>query len=75
MNGQMKDRPTPLGMAAAIAIGCVLLVFAAEGILRIVMPHWQEFYSGRFMRVVPVPGHGLVAIGRPGFDGYFAQNN
>ncbi len=71
----MKDRPTLLGMAAAIAIGCGLLVFAAEGVLRVVMPHWQEFYSGRFMHVVQVPEHGLVTTGRPGFDGYFSQNN
>ena len=59
----------------ALAIGCILLVFAAEGILRIAMPHWQEFYSGRFMRVIHVPDHGQVTTGRPGFDGYFSQNN
>jgi hypothetical protein len=75
MSNQMQDGPTPLGMVTAIAIGCVLLVFAAEGILRIAMPHWQEYYSGRFMRVIHVPGHGLVTTGRPGFDGYFSQNN
>jgi lysophospholipase L1-like esterase len=75
VNDQTNGRPTLLGMASAIAIGCVLLVFAAEGVLRIAMPLWQEFYSGRFMRVVPVPGYGLVTTGRPGFDGYFSQNN
>ena len=64
-----------MGMAAALAIGCVLLVFAAEGILRVAMPNWQEFYSGRFMRVIHVPNHGLVTTGRPGFDGFFSQNN
>ncbi|MDA1091613.1 MAG: hypothetical protein O3A85_15060 [Proteobacteria bacterium] len=75
MSDPINGRPTLLGMVAAIAIGCVLLVFAAEGILRIAMPHWQEFYSGRFMRVILVPGHGLVTTGRPGFDGFFSQNN
>ena len=72
---QTNARPTLLGMVVAIAIGFVLLGFAAEGILRVAMPHWQEFYSGRFMRVIPVLGHGLVTTGRPGFDGYFSQNN
>ena len=75
MSDQMKDRPTLLGMAVAIAIGFVLLVFAAEGVLRVAMPHWQEFYSGRFMRTAHVPGHGLLNIGRSGFNGYFSQNN
>ena len=75
VNNQTNGRPTLLGMAVAIVIGCLLLVFAAEGILRIAMPHWQEFYSGRFMRIVNVPGHGPVATGRPGFDGFFSQNN
>jgi hypothetical protein len=39
------------------------------------MPHWREFYAGRFMQEAYVPGYGFVATGRPGFDGYFAQNN
>lgn len=64
-----------MGIVVALSIGLVLLLFAAEGILRIAMPHWQEFYNGRFMRVLHVPNHGLVATGRPGFDGYFSQNN
>jgi hypothetical protein len=75
MSEQINGRPTLLGMAAAIAIGCVLLVFVAEGVLRIAMPQWREYYSGRFMRVIHVPDHGLVTTGRPGFDGYFSQNN
>ena len=75
MNEQTSESPTFFGIVIALAVGCVLLAFAAEGILRIAMPHWQEFYSGRFMRVIHVPGHGLVTTGRPGFDGYFSQNN
>ena len=71
----MNERPTAKGRALALVIGCVLTVFAAEGILRIAMPHWQEFYSGRFMRVIRVPDHGWVYTGRPGFDDYFSQNN
>lgn len=75
MSDRMNDRPTLVGVMAAIILGCILLVFTAEGVLRIAMPHWQEFYSGRFMRVIQVPGYGLVTTGRPGFDGYFSQNN
>ncbi len=75
VSAPLKDRPTLLGVAMAFAIGCLLLAFTAEGVLRIVMPHWQEFYSGRFMRIISVPDRGLVATGRPGFDGYFSQNN
>ena len=71
----MNERPTAKGRVLALVIGCVLIVFAAEGILRIAMPHWQEFYSGRFMRVIRVPDHGWVYTGRPGFDDYFSQNN
>ena len=71
----MSERPTAKGIAVALVLGCVLLVFAAEGLLRIAMPHWQEFYSGRFVRNIRIPDHGVVPIGRPGFDGYFSQNN
>ncbi len=73
----MDDAPnlTWKGRVIAMGVGVVFLIFAAEGVLRIAMPHWQEFYSGWFMRDVNVPGHGVVIMGRPGFDGYFAQNN
>ena len=50
-------------------------LIAAEGVLRVAMPHWREFYSGWFMRETAVPGRGAVIIGEPGFDGHFAQNN
>lgn len=73
--GEPGSRPTAKGIVIALAVGCVLTVFAAEGILRLVMPHWRDFYSGRFMRVIDVPGYGRVSTGLPGFDGHFAQNN
>ena len=63
------------GRIIAVGVGFLLFVFAAEGVLRIAMPHWQEFYSGWFMRTVDVPDYGMVTTGCPGFDGYFAQNN
>jgi len=67
--------PTWKGKLTALLIGLVLLTGITEGVLRTLMPHWQEFYSGWFMQVVHVPDHGIVTTGKPGFDGYFAQNN
>ena len=75
MTTDTSGRPNAKGIATAIAVGCVLTVLAAEVILRITMPQWREFHSGWFMRVIQVPGHGKLTTGRPGFDGYFAQNN
>ncbi len=71
----MSDKPTVKGRLLALLVGVVVTVLVAEGVLRIAMPQWREFYSGRFMRMVVVPSHGVVTTGRPGFDGYFAQNN
>lgn len=72
-----SDAPkiTLVGAFVAIAIGMLFLLVLAEVGLRVAMPEWREFYSGRFMRVLPVANYGQVATGRPGFDGYFAQNN
>lgn len=73
----MQDS-TPItwkGRLISSCIGLVILLIFAEIILRIAMPHWQDFFSGRFMRVIDVPGHGRVSTGLPDFDGYFAQNN
>ena len=64
MSAQMKDRPTLLGMAAAFAIGCVLLVFAAKEKFRVVMPHGQEFYSGWFVRHIRGLGANAADRGR-----------
>lgn len=61
--------------AAAIAIGCLFGIGFAEIAARVVAPHWREYASARFMRSEIAPGIGPVAVGRPGFDGYFAQNN
>ena len=66
---------TVKGSAIALLVGIVLAGAAGEGVLRIAMPNWHEFHSGWFMRKTVVPGHGVVITGRPGFDGYFAQNN
>lgn len=71
----MDDTTTIKGRLTAIAVGLVLLLVASEAILRLTMPHWREYFSGRFLEVIAVPDHGLVTMGRPGFDGYFAQNN
>ncbi len=71
----MSERTTWTGRLVALGIGLVLALAVAEGVLRVAMPHWQDFYSGRFMREIVVPEFGTVATGRPGFDGHFAQNN
>ena len=66
MNSRMNERPTVKGVALALVLGCILTVFAAEGILRVAMPHWREFYSGRFMHPIGVPDYGVLPTGRPG---------
>ncbi len=71
----MSEHRTWKGSLAAFAVGVVLTGLIAEGILRLAMPEWRDFYSGRFMQQIAVPNFGLVTTGRPGFDGYFAQNN
>ncbi len=63
------------GRILAIVIGFVALIVCSELLLRIVMPHWREYYSGWFITSASVPGHGSVALGRAGFQGHFAQNN
>jgi lysophospholipase L1-like esterase len=52
----------------------VLALLAAEAAVRVAMPHWREFWSGWFITTDRVDGT-VVAIGRPGYDGMFAQNN
>lgn len=71
----MNERSTVKGRLIAVLVGIVLAGVAAEGVLRIAMPHWREFYSGWFIDKAVVPGLGVVSIGKPGFDGHFAQNN
>ena len=67
--------PTLKGRIGALLAGLVLTAFLMEGAVRIVMPHWRDFYSGRFIQMTAVPGYPAVPVGRPGFDGFFAQNN
>jgi len=64
-----------LGAIVALGIGCLVLVLLAEVLLRFVYPKWHEFSSSNFLAIENVPGYGPVAKGKPGFDGYFAQNN
>ena len=71
----MSERRTLGGRLVAVVVGLAILLAVAEAGLRIVFPHWNEFFSGRFIIAITVPGYGRVAIGTPEFDGYFAQNN
>ena len=48
-------RPTWGGAVFSILSGIIILVALAEVTLRIAMPHWDEFYSGRFMQRVEIP--------------------
>jgi len=68
-------RVTFKGIVLAIVISVFVGVGLAEVLLRIAMPDWREFYSGRFMTSIEVPGHSPVIAGKPGFEGYFSQNN
>jgi len=72
---EIPPRVTPKGVILAVLISIVAGIGLSEVLLRVVMPDWREFYSGRFMIGVTVPGHSPVMAGRPGFDGYFSQNN
>ena len=71
----MGEAPTLKGRIVATAIGLVLLVAVSEVVLRVSMPNWREFHGGWFMETTKVPAHGVVVVGRAGFDGHFAQNN
>jgi len=63
------------GGLVALLIGLIFLAGVSEIVVRIVYPSWSEFFAGRFLTIENVPGHGDVAVGRKGFDGYFSQNN
>jgi hypothetical protein len=69
-------RPSLGGALIAVVMGLGLLTFAAELVLRVAMPNWREYYSGWFMEMAaPVPGLPPFTVGKPGFDGWFSQNN
>lgn len=63
------------GILAIVLLNLLVPAVAAELILRVTMPDWRDFYSGWFMESIKVPGEANTTIGRPGFDGWFAQNN
>jgi hypothetical protein len=61
------------GAAALLVFGIVLALAGAEMGARLLMPHWREFDSERFIGV-PEVGAG-VTLAAGGFDDWFAQNN
>ena len=73
---RVADGPRPPvtkpGAVLALVAGSVVALLAAELALRVAMPHWREFWSGWFVTTDAAAG---VAVGRAGYDGYFAQNN
>lgn len=64
-----------VGAVGALIVGCMLFLAVGEIAVRIIYPDWRDFYSGRFIETEFKSGRTGVAIGRPGFDGHFAQNN
>ena len=52
-----------------------MMLGIAEIGARILFPHWSEFFSERFVQMETRKGHRSFWIGKPGFDGHFAQNN
>lgn len=80
MESSSRRRPTVtprsvFASGALLLVGGLLSLAAGEGAARVWAPQWRDFSSERFMTVAAVPGQGAVLIGRPGFDGWFAQNN
>ncbi len=67
-------RVTAKGAIVAFIVGGFLAIAVAETAIRLLMPDWRSFSSARFItRAVGVPLG--WAIGKPGFDGTFAQND
>ena len=71
----MTSIRTLIGGFFAFLVGCLILVGVAEVTLRFIYPTWADFSVNRFVQTEPAPGLGIVYTGKPGFDGYFAQNN
>ena len=70
-----ESKITIWGALAAVFFGVIGFLAIAEIGLRMAYPHWKDFYSGRFIQSESVPGHSVIAVGRPNYEGYFAQNN
>lgn len=67
-------RVTAKGAIVALIVGGFLAIAVAETAIRLLMPDWRSFSSARFMTSAMDVPLGL-AIGKPGFDGTFAQND
>ena len=65
---------TAKGAIVALIVGGFLAIGVAETAIRLLMPDWRSFSSARFMTSAMDVPLGL-AIGKPGFDGTFAQND
>jgi hypothetical protein len=61
--------------AALILIGLLTAIALAEVSARLLFPNWMEFQSDRFLQPDVADGHPALLIGKPGFQGYFAQND
>ena len=70
-----NNNATLIGALIAVVFGGLFFLAIGEFGVRLLYPHWKEFYSGRFIQTEQVVGRSRIAIGTPNFDGYFAQNN
>ena len=75
MSSETPERISLLNSAIAIGMGVVLTILIAEAVLRAVFPGWREFDAARFTSFITIENYGILKIGKPGFDGYFSQNN
>lgn len=53
----------------------VVSLIAAELAARVLFTHWREYHAGRFLETRLSPEGFSFTAGRPGFDGYFSENN
>jgi hypothetical protein len=70
-------RPIKRG-SAIVALLCVAL-FCGFGLMeagaRFLYPQWNEFSASRFISIAEFEGIRRLPTGRPGFSGWFSQNN
>ena len=68
----------PRNLYISVLLGFSTLIISVglcEFASRLLYPSWHEFSAHHFLKTVHFEGYRPLMIGRPGFDGYFAQND